>query len=85
MLICFKTSVSFLSRKGSLMPARPIRIFGDFLMPEMMNALSGGALTYPVMMIMMTMIIVIVTVIKNIQIIKIKIMQMMKMMCLIKN
>ena len=29
------------------MPARPIKILGSFLKPEIIKAISGGAFTYP--------------------------------------
>ena len=45
--ICPRYRTSFLSKNGSWMPARPIRILGLRPKPEMINALSGGALTYP--------------------------------------
>ncbi len=40
-------SLSSLSKKGILILAFPITTFDFFLMPDMMNAISGGAFTYP--------------------------------------
>jgi hypothetical protein len=45
--ISCKFSSSFLSRKGILTPAFPIRTFGFLLRPEIMTAVSGDAFTYP--------------------------------------
>ena len=38
-------SLSSRSKKGILIPARPMRILPSFFRPEMMYAWSGGALT----------------------------------------
>ena len=46
-VICPRYNRSTLSRKGILIPARPISIRGFVRRPDMINALSGGALTYP--------------------------------------
>jgi hypothetical protein len=45
--ISFKSRVFFLYKKGILIPALPMSILGFLRKPEMINALSGGALTYP--------------------------------------
>ena len=43
-----KFNSSFFSRNGILIPAFPIKTFGCFLSPEIIYAVSGDALTYPV-------------------------------------
>ena len=47
-VICFNNSLSSLSKNGIRIPALPINIFGCLLKPEIIYAISGGALTYPV-------------------------------------
>ena len=45
--INFRESLSIRSRNGILIPAFPIRTLGFFLIPEIINAVSGDAFTYP--------------------------------------
>ena len=45
--ISFKDSLSTRSKNGILKPALPISTFGFLRIPEIINAVSGGALIYP--------------------------------------